>query len=753
MTPKKRKKKPKRSNWMTAPQRVAREWIGLHFPLPAQVGDCDDPELLVWLELPGPVAIGQTVQSARELDVAASFTDTTKQPLVGFQRRPKRVRVPTEEMARSLRTLGSDLEIVVAPVPEADEFREGIIERLSGGDYLSSGVEPESVAALFTAAAAFHAARPWRFADDTIALRLDAPDLEIEDAVVSIIGSGGELEGFSIYESPEAFEHFLDAACSDDPAERADAFIGYSLVLTLDPIEELPEAAARQIDVHGWRLTDGKAPWVSVHEDDAITPPAPEEIDLAASVAAALASFALRHGRDLDASEEGSLSGRYEREGGTTVFLSGPYFFDVGPEDDELDVFGSEPEGPLAALHELDNDLTLRIHGFATQHHLAAAKKIARTFGDPGRSLVLLMPWMAYEARVGPASIVDLFLSAHADDLDALELDWIHAQEKTALSIWEVRSVRPGTEIDVVDLLTGERRTVTEVSASESLVARDAVLARVVDFDGECMFVGMHPYHLPPAHTAAVVAKTKRKLRRKTAVSVDHLRGANLGPWLIRYWEAEVSRFHDQCATVPKLANRDGDPILWTIDHFAFDAHRGNDVEAWLKAQPDVHPPEPEETDRTYRFTSDAASPTGATLLATAYVGDGKLRIECNSVQRSDALRRRVDTDLGSTVTHRLREHSDPLSSAHPPPSSTSNVAIPNAAELIRDFKNKHYESWCDEALPALDGDTPRAASRTAAGRERVAVLLADLENHEARLPPAERYDVDRLRAILKISG
>ena len=738
---------------MNAPQRVAREWIGLHFPLPTKVDDCSDPEILVWLELPGAAAVGQTIASARELDVAASFQETTRQPLVGFQRRPKRVRVPTEEMAEALRTLGSDLEVVVAPVPEADEFREGLTRHVSGGDYLSEGVDPQAVAGLFAAAAAFDAAEPWRFADDSVTLCLDAPELGIEGAVVSIMGAGGDIEGFAIHESAEAFDRFVDAACAPDLG----AFVDDTLLLTIDPVRELPRAAAQQIDEHGWRLIDGRAPWVILHGPGGATSPRPGEVALVASVAAALASFTRRHGDKLSAAKEGSLSGRYEREGGISVVLSGPFFGDVESDDDELDMFGDEPESPLAHLHQLDHELTLRIHEFGARHHRAAAKKLARSFSNAENSLVLLMPWMAYEGRVGAKPLVELFLHAHAAELDESELSWIHAQEKTVLSIWEVLSVRPGTNVDVRDLLTGERRTVTESNASKTLVARDAVLARVVDVEGECVFVGMHSYSLPPVHAAAVAEKAKRKLKRKTPVSLDQLKSANLGPSLIRSWEAEASRYHAQRAAMPTLVNHDGDPLLGTTDHFA--VNKGDsDVKAWLEAQPDVLSPDRNETDPSYRFISDPASPMGGTLIGTASVSAGKLRIECNSVERSDTLRARLETALGRVLAHRLREHSDPLSSAHPAPSapagaaSAASAAIPNAAELIRDFKNQHYAGWCDEPLPALDGATPRAASRTAAGRKRVAVLLADLENHEARLPLAERYDVDLLRTTLNIT-
>ncbi len=75
------------------------------------------------------------------------------------------------------------------------------------------------------------------------------------------------------------------------------------------------------------------------------------------------------------------------------------------------------------------------------------------------------------------------------------------------------------------------------------------------------------------------------------------------------------------------------------------------------------------------------------------------------------------------------------------------------AAALLREIKERHYASWVDEPLPALGGQTPRAALRTREGRARVDVLLKDLENLEARLPQDERFDVAVLRARLGLEA
>jgi hypothetical protein len=143
------------------------------------------------------------------------------------------------------------------------------------------------------------------------------------------------------------------------------------------------------------------------------------------------------------------------------------------------------------------------------------------------------------------------------------------------------------------------------------------------------------------------------------------------------------------------------------------------------------------------------------TLLGRAWVGDGKLRVETNSVGRADQIREQIETACGSRVRHRTREHSDPMAlmdrlevepsvgEAPPLPSSEDGNA------LILDFKRQHYGDWPDQPLPAFGGKTPRTAARTKDGRRQVDLLLKEMESHEAGLPEGQRFDFSDLRREL----
>jgi hypothetical protein len=143
------------------------------------------------------------------------------------------------------------------------------------------------------------------------------------------------------------------------------------------------------------------------------------------------------------------------------------------------------------------------------------------------------------------------------------------------------------------------------------------------------------------------------------------------------------------------------------------------------------------------------------TVLGNALVGDGKLRLETNSVERADRIRKQIEAACGERIRHRSREHSDPVAlmgRRKVAPGPGEGQPMPSSDEanaLILDFKQKHYADWLDMPLPALGGKTPRAAVRTKAGREQVDLLLKEIESMEARLPEGQRFDFSDLRREL----
>ena len=86
-----------------------------------------------------------------------------------------------------------------------------------------------------------------------------------------------------------------------------------------------------------------------------------------------------------------------------------------------------------------------------------------------------------------------------------------------------------------------------------------------------------------------------------------------------------------------------------------------------------------------------------------------------------------------------------------PPPERPTTIPPEVEPELIQKWKTEHYANWVDQALPALGGETPREASKTAKGRKELENLLRMMENYEAREAGAGQpaYEFSRVRQEL----
>ena len=125
------------------------------------------------------------------------------------------------------------------------------------------------------------------------------------------------------------------------------------------------------------------------------------------------------------------------------------------------------------------------------------------------------------------------------------------------------------------------------------------------------------------------------------------------------------------------------------------------------------------------------------------------MRIESNSRQRADRLRKRIEDVCDGLVRHRAREHPNPLHPASRAVDKAARVQRPEFRQLELDFKVQHYADWSDHPLPALDGRTPREAVQAKEGRDEVDLLLKEMENLEERAPVGSRFAFSTLRREL----
>ena len=774
----------------------AGEWVGGQLAAPAYVtaGEPYRVEVVLWLELPDAVVVGTEVVDPRApVSVTQMLVRTMAQPLVGPPRRPARIRVADAALAVEVRAGVPDMDVIVAPTPELHGVLAQMAAAMPASDeresYLEAGRVPADVVAiLFRAAEMLYRLAPWKTASDDQVLRVDIPALGVHGACLSIIGGLGESLGFVLFPSLAGYEAFVDAA---DASRREELDFGTTaLSLTFERGADVAPSRRREVTAHGWPVAGPQAyPRVEHRDRDGLPRPLTEQdVRVVAACAQALGTFSLRHPRVFAQEPVEPVCETYTDEAGLAVRVTVPYEAHGAFALDEPPLEPSRRAAPKVArnapcpcgsgkkykkcclragderapavhpapIHAIDERLVIDMMRYAGRRFGDVVARAAKDFRDPETTMQLFCPWTVYGFHVEGRPIVAWYLAERGRHLPTAARDWLTAQQQAWLSVWEVLAVEPGTGMTVQDLLSGEERQVHEVSGSRTLVRRDAVLARVVEHAGEAVFCGSHPRPLPPVAAATVVRRIHTTLRTKGPVPVERLHDDTIGRRLIARWEEAVADLDRAQAVPPQVHNTDGDPLLLTIDHFVFAPTDRADVEACLGGMEHVQLPEADELEPDFTFVCPGNAMHKSwenTVIGRAVVADGTLKLETNSVRRADTLRQRIETACGGRLRHRAREHVDPTSprvqAAHrgvPVP-----LESPEATELLRAYKERHYADWIDQPLPVLRGQTPREAVRTKTGRERVDVLLKELENHESRLAEGAQFDFARLRAALSL--
>ncbi len=146
-------------------------------------------------------------------------------------------------------------------------------------------------------------------------------------------------------------------------------------------------------------------------------------------------------------------------------------------------------------------------------------------------------------------------------------------------------------------------------------------------------------------------------------------------------------------------------------------------------------------------------------------LGDGKLVFEANSVARGERGRDLVARVAGEAVRFVAASHEDPTESIRErlragdetPPPVPPEEEIP--AEILEDLTlthlAHHYREWVDQPVPALGGETPRAAAGRPELRTRLVELVRGIEGlyQEALRRNEPAYDPSWMWEELGLSG
>ncbi len=203
--------------------------------------------------------------------------------------------------------------------------------------------------------------------------------------------------------------------------------------------------------------------------------------------------------------------------------------------------------------------------------------------------------------------------------------------------------------------------------------------------------------------------------------------------------------------STPVLSNTDGDPLLPTTlvyDIDSTDAAFERLADLTGRDGPEV---ERSEDGKLLRATIPWSKerpdgPLEHLLFATLRLEPGRLTVEVNSRRRATAVRRLIARRLGTAACLRQTIHEPmeaKLREARRDPERREKAQAeeerqellfaehPEAGRALEEHLTRYYRRWLDMPLPALRGETPRAAAQSEEGRSRVRALVDDLDRIE----------------------
>jgi hypothetical protein len=356
--------------------------------------------------------------------------------------------------------------------------------------------------------------------------------------------------------------------------------------------------------------------------------------------------------------------------------------------------------------------------------------------------------WMMHDwvpPRLGH-TIMREYLLKHGAGLAPQERELVEAWSLSYVGLYEVREVTVGSGLEVKDLVTGDVFFVHDVSLSKKLVRWDGLLARVVPGERGHEFSGVG------------IAVPRNQLEPMRAwMEEDRLRTGLPWPEYLKRNLPRIRRqpekLHTEWVESLQLSNTDGEEILFSKAVYRVANHET--ITTALRSCPEINE---DDEGKHYTWLRGAAGEKGNTVLGNIRVEGAELVFESNSKKRHERGKRMLAELAGPALKH-LRDEFTTQREMKRRAANEPRAAEPVKDEippevrhkLITEYMEQHTAKWPDMAIPALDGNTPRQAVKTAVGRLKVAALLRDFENLEGhKRQTGEPYcDVARIRAEL----
>ena len=374
---------------------------------------------------------------------------------------------------------------------------------------------------------------------------------------------------------------------------------------------------------------------------------------------------------------------------------------------------------------------------------------------------------LTQELEPDGGNLVDDYLKRRGWNEKAPDKAYMRALRDTVMSLYEISEVVPGQSMALRDLLRDVAPvTVLEHGATQTLVNWDKIAARIVDVNGRH---GISEALLPFSADGAVrVTDAFSRLAddAQDTVGLDPLDDDAIlrasGPMFTNMWLLDCLG-KAMPGSTPDMINADGDDLVF--HRIVFPLAKGaiaKSVAKRLDAAPWLDPASdsfwnwltPVQKGKKSQSTKGKQAfvttmEDGTPVFANVELAGRKLILEVNSAARAKQAIAHMSEWLGDcldTPMTQIRTLAQVMADdAVRAPQDEALDILPHEMErIVHDMLSREYTKTLDEPVPALGNKTPRALTRTKAGRAKVADWLKYIENGAGKVgvgDPMASYD------------
>jgi hypothetical protein len=355
-------------------------------------------------------------------------------------------------------------------------------------------------------------------------------------------------------------------------------------------------------------------------------------------------------------------------------------------------------------------------------------------------------------------SLIEAYLKHRGWREGSIGRRYLQSLGDSELRLWEITAVKPGACVDIREY--GSSKTpirVNEKAASESLRQWDCLAARVLPMGNGNIFSGaLLPFSPEVAgRIQSMLAAIPGSMRDRMQELVDsgeiealpddldavtrETLDSELPRIAFLFWAMDTY-LHDN-GPGPELRNMDGESIDLTQLRFPLLGESSLVMKA-------LDSSEVLERDGESGYwvwypipADDISTEEPVSILGRIELKDTSLLLDTNSLARAERGGKMLASLLGDLVGSPLTIHDnlEMLSDDEEPVGLGADLP-PELQEAMQAHLTRHYRQTLDEAIPMLNGKTPRECAADPALRADVIGWLKSMENTDTR-SPGPSYD------------